>query len=177
MNVKRILVGPLQANCYILTIEKDNIIIDPGSEADKIKNSIKGKVICILITHHHDDHTGALEEIKETFNCPIYDFSNLQEQKYQINNFYFEVIYTKGHTDDSITYYFYKDKIMFTGDFLFKGTIGRTDLETGNVIEMQKSINKIKTYHDIKIYPGHGEETTINDEKQNNIYLGSGIWI
>lgn len=175
MNIKTLPVGPLQANCYILTVGSNNIIIDPGSEADKIKTNIKGKVSAILITHHHEDHVGVLREMKELFNCPVYSFYNLLEQKYQIDDFYFEAIYTKGHTDDSITYYFYKDKIMFTGDFLFKETIGRTDLHSGNKLEMQKSIAKIKKYHDIKIYPGHGEETTIDYEKQNNIYLESEI--
>lgn len=177
MNIKKIPVGPLQANCYILTIGDDNIIIDPGSEDEKIKKNIKGKVNSILVTHSHDDHIGALEELQKTFNCPVYSFYNLKSQKYKINSFCFEVIYTKGHTDDSVTYYFYKDRIMFTGDFLFKGTIGRTDLDTGNIFEMKKSIDIIKKYHDIKIFPGHGDETTIDYEKKNNIYLGSEIWM
>ena len=60
---------------------------------------------------------------------------------------------------------------MFTGDFLFKGTIGRTDLPTGNMDEMKKSIKLIKTYPDCKIYPGHGESTTLNEEKKSNIYF------
>ena len=61
---------------------------------------------------------------------------------------------------------------MFTGDFLFKGTIGRTDLETGNIIIMKNSIEKIKKYSDnIEIYPGHGNKTTLEYEKKHNLYL------
>ena len=61
---------------------------------------------------------------------------------------------------------------MFTGDFLFKGTIGRTDLPGGDVQKMKKSINKIKKYSDdIKIYPGHGATTSLKAEKENNYFL------
>ena len=79
---------------------------------------------------------------------------------------------TKGHTTDSVTYYFYLDNIMFTGDFIFKETIGRTDLETGNMNEMKISLEKIKSYDDsIIIYPGHGDITNLGYEKENNIWL------
>ena len=61
---------------------------------------------------------------------------------------------------------------MFTGDFIFKENIGRTDLETGNMLEMQESLNMIKKYgDDIILYPGHGESTTLGYEKVNNIYF------
>ena len=61
---------------------------------------------------------------------------------------------------------------MFTGDFLFKETIGRTDLPSGNQNEMFKSLNKIKSYPgDTKIYPGHGPSTTLKYEKENNYFL------
>jgi len=62
---------------------------------------------------------------------------------------------------------------MFTGDFLFYGTIGRTDLEGSNEEDMKKSIDKIKKYPDAKIYPGHGWTTTLKREKEKNIYFRS----
>ena len=94
------------------------------------------------------------------------------EQKHYIDPFNFEVIYTPGHTSDSITYYFYDYGVMFTGDFLFKESIGRKDLETGNVNDMLESIDKIKEYDpSIKIYPGHGDTTTLEYELENNSYL------
>jgi glyoxylase-like metal-dependent hydrolase (beta-lactamase superfamily II) len=71
-----------------------------------------------------------------------------------------------------VTYYFKKNKIMFTGDFLFKGTIGRCDLEGGNIRKMEESLRIIKEYdNDIKIYPGHGDSSILGDEKKNNPYL------
>jgi len=164
MNVKRVIVGELEENCYILEKENKCIIIDPGDEVDKIINNIKYSVIGILITHYHFDHIGALELLKEKYN--------INENNYNIDGFSFEVIDTPGHTSDSKTYYFKDDNIMFVGDFIFKNGIGRMDLPTGNKEEMIKSLNKIFTYPlDTIIYPGHGEETTLKDEKKNIDYL------
>ena len=93
--------------------------------------------------------------------------------KITIGPFDIEVIYTKGHTNDSVTYYFKEEKIMFTGDFIFKNSIGRTDLG-GNTKDMIESINKIKHYDDsIIIYPGHGEYTTLSSEKENNEFFNT----
>ena len=172
MNIKKVVVGRLQENCYILEKDEECIIIDPGDEVDKIIANITYPPIAILITHNHFDHVGALIPLKEKYNIPVYDYNNLKEEELSTGNFKINVIYTPGHTSDSITFYFKEEEIMFTGDFLFKGTIGRTDLSTGNFEEMQKSIRKILTYNDIiKVYPGHGENTTLGLEKKYNEYL------
>jgi glyoxylase-like metal-dependent hydrolase (beta-lactamase superfamily II) len=170
MILKKIKVGYLETNCYILIKDKDALIIDPGDEYEKIIKETKNlNILGILITHHHFDHVGALNNFK---NIEIYDSTNLEEKEYSIKKFKFKVIKTKGHTDDSISFYFEEEKIMFVGDFVFKNSIGRTDLETGNYEEMKKSIKKIKTYpKNTKIYPGHGEETTLEMELKNNPYF------
>lgn len=172
MIVKTVPVGYLNTNCYI--VEKDDkcIIIDPGDDFDIIVSSIDKNVVGILITHNHFDHVGALLDIKNKYNVKVYDYNNLKEGINSISNFKFEVIYTSGHTSDSVTYYFKEDNIMFTGDFLFKDTVGRTDLDTGNDEDMLNSIKKIMEYsNDIKVYPGHGEMTNLGYEKENNIYF------
>lgn len=172
MNIKRVVVGPLQENCYIVEKEGESLIIDPGDEADKIIASITYPPVAILITHNHFDHVGALQSLKEKYNIPVYDYNNLKEGELSTGKFNIDVIYTPGHTSDSVTFYFKEEKTMFTGDFLFKETIGRTDLSTGNFKEMKKSIRKILTYSDIiKVYPGHGEDTTLGQEKKYNEYL------
>ena len=172
MLVKRIVVGMLEENCYIVENKNECIIIDPGDEVSKIIKNITLKPRAILITHRHFDHIGALEETKEKYNIPVYEYNNLKEGKLNIGGFNIEVIYTPGHTDDSVTYYFKNDQVMFTGDFLFKDSIGRTDLKTGNLEKMRKSIRKIKEYCDIiKVYPGHNDSTTIGYEKDSNIYF------
>ena len=92
--------------------------------------------------------------------------------EYTVEDFKFKVIYTPGHRNDSVTYFFYEDDIMFTGDFLFYLSVGRTDLEYADKHDMINSIRLIKEYPDnIKIYPGHGTDTTLGFEKKYNDYL------
>lgn len=169
MQIKKIEVGYLQTNCYVLIDNNDVIVIDPGNEYKKIEKEIKNKkILAVIVTHHHFDHIGALKYFD---NKLILDKNNLQEKNYKIGPFEFNIIYTPGHTNDSITIYFEKEQIMFTGDFLFKESIGRTDLG-GNYSDMLKSIKKIKQYNDdIKIYPGHGDRTSLDFEKKNNMFL------
>lgn len=173
MKINRVVTGSLKENCYVLTIDNECLIIDPGDDYNLIKTEIgANKVIAILLTHDHFDHVGAVQNIKEDYNCPVYSFDNLKEGKKEIVKFKFNVIYTPGHTRSSISFYFKEHKAMFTGDFLFKNSIGRCDLPTGDINEMKNSLNKIKEYDDdIIIYPGHGDKTTLQYEKCNNGYL------
>ena len=170
MEINSVVVGPLDTNCYILNNNGKIIIIDPGDEKDKIINEVSGEVVGIIITHHHFDHVGAMEEIKKYYKVNVYDYSNLKENN-KIDNFEFKMIHTPGHTDDSITIYFEKEKIMFVGDFIFYGSIGRTDLG-GNISDMKKSIESILLYDDdIKLYPGHFIPTKIGVERNNLINI------
>ena len=173
MQVKSVKVGPLKTNCYVIIENNDAIIIDPGAEFVKIKPLIENKrVIGVLLTHRHDDHIGALTDIVRYYGCPVYDRSNLEERKYDFCGIKLEVIYTPGHTSDSVTYYFYEYGFMFVGDFIFKGTIGRCDLPTGDFEEMQKSILKMKNYSErTNLYPGHEAFTSLGEEIRLNPYL------
>lgn len=169
MEINCVKVGYLETNCYILNKNNSTIVIDPGDDYELITPYIKN-LKAILITHSHPDHIGALDDFKKNYDVPIYDFYNLKEGVNKIDEFEFYVLKTPGHREDSLTYIF--DKVMFTGDFVFKGSIGRTDLETGNMIEMIASIKKIKEYDDSYIiYPGHGDKTTLGYEKLNNMFF------
>lgn len=170
MEIKRLEVGYLQANCYILKNNDECIVIDPGDEYEVIKKEITN-LKAILVTHNHPDHIGALKQLKEAYKVPVYDYYNLEEGKFNISSFEFNILYTPGHRIDAITFIFEKEKIMFTGDFLFKGTIGRTDLDTGNIGQMRDSIKKIKNYDGYTVYPGHGDKTTIEEEKLYNPFF------
>ena len=165
--------GYLATNCYILEKNGSCLVVDPGDELYAIEKQIgKNKLLAILVTHHHEDHIGALKPLVQKYHVPVYDADNTLEQKYEIGPFSFEVLRTPGHSSDSITFYFESYQFMFVGDFIFQNTIGRTDLETGNMETMKQSIAKIKHYPDyIKCYPGHGENTTLGEEKENNIYF------
>lgn len=158
MQIETIPVGYLQANCYLVTKNNKTIIIDPGDESSKIINHCIGKnIVGILVTHHHFDHIGALEEIEKHYK--------LKHNPKMIEDFSYQVLETPGHTKDSICFYFEKEQTLFSGDFIFYHTIGRWDLESGSFKDMQSSIHKILTYpSNIKIYPGHGESTTLEDE-------------
>lgn len=159
MNIKTIQVGPLETNCYILSIDNECIIVDPGDEFLKIKKEIGDKkVIGCLVTHFHQDHIEALEELVSNYDIEI--------NKSQYGKFEYEIIETPGHTFDSKTFYFKKDNIMFTGDFIFYRSIGRTDLG-GNNKDMITSLENFKKYDDnITIYPGHGPSTILGEEKK-----------
>lgn len=173
MEVRKIKVGYLETNCYILVEQGNCLIIDPGDQFYSIEKQIgTNNILGILVTHRHPDHIGALDKLVQTYNLKVFDKGNLKEDKYEIGPFRFEVIYTEGHTNDSITFYFYDYNFMFTGDFLFNHSIGRTDMPTGSMDDMKKSIEKITKYSDrIRVYPGHGEATVLGEEKQNNPFF------
>lgn len=172
MKIEVLHLGYLQTNCYFLIKNNKVLLIDPADEFEKIKNKLEGlDLIGVIVTHHHFDHIGALKEVLENYKVNLYDVSNMVEGINSIGDFCFEVIYTKGHTEDSITIYFKEEKVMFVGDFIFRDTVGRTDLPGGDYNEMLKSINKIKKYPNVTIYPGHEEITTLEYEKANNEFF------
>ena len=173
MKIERLEVGKLECNCYLLDINNKVLIIDPGDDSDKIIDMIDNRdVVGIIITHYHFDHIGALDYIVSKYGCSVYDINNMNEGENKIGEFVFDIIYTLGHKDDCITIYFKDDKIMFTGDFIFKDCIGRCDLPGGDINEMMESIRKIKMYNrDIVVYPGHGDSTNLGYEIDNNIYF------
>ncbi len=173
MQVKVIKVGLLQTNCYILVKDDECLVIDPGDDFGRIDEEVKKyKLKGVLLTHRHPDHVGALGELVKKYGVVVYDKGYFDEGEYEIGNFKFNVIYTMGHTNDSISYFFPLDNILFTGDFLFKESIGRTDLDGGSVKDMGMSIGKIKRMNDsVLIYPGHGPSTNLGYEKKNNPFL------
>ena len=177
IEIKTMKVGRLETNCYILIKNNKCLIIDPGDEAEKIVDKVgKNKIVAILITHGHFDHVGALKKIVDKYNCEVYKYENLEEKEYLIDQFKFKIIFTPGHSSDSVTYYFEDCNKMFCGDFIFRENIGRCDLPTGNLDIMYESISKIKKYNNIDVLPGHGDFTTIDYEKEHNIYFKTRVY-
>ena len=172
MKITKIVTGYLEENCYLIENNNKLLVVDPGDEAEKIKSHIGNLDIeAILITHSHFDHIGALKDLLAVDNYLVIN-SNTKESQIELPNFKFEIIKTPGHSSDSVSYYFPKEKMIFVGDFIFKNSIGRTDLETGDSKMMRKSLNLIKTFpKDIIIYPGHFEQTTLDFELKNNPFL------
>lgn len=164
MKINCLVLGMLGTNCYILENNNEIIIIDPADQSDKIINFCNGKkVVEILVTHHHFDHIGALNDLEKYYN--------LKHNNFHSSNFNYEVIKTPGHTDDLVTFYFKKDKVMFCGDFIFNGSIGRYDFENSSIEDMKKSLDIISKYpDDIILYPGHGDKTILGNEKRHFKY-------
>lgn len=173
MQVKSVKVGNLDTNCYVVSYDKKAIIIDPGDDFYKIKNLVgSDQVIGVFVTHNHFDHVGALKQVLNYYGVSLYNYHNLEERRYDVKGLNIEVIYTPGHSSDSITLYLYDYEIMFVGDFIFKRSIGRTDLETGSSNDMKHSLEKIKHYKSrIILYPGHGDYTILGDEIRLNPYF------
>ena len=174
MEIKNVVTGYLDENCYVLINDGNCLVVDPGDDYNKIKEVIgDNKVLGVLITHSHFDHIGALRNFLTKRSIKIFKKSNLEENKtYQIGDFQFKCIYTPGHSKDSVTFYFEEDNCMFSGDFIFKESVGRTDLPGGSEKELKESIQKILTYpDDITLYPGHNESTSLGYEKENNTFL------
>lgn len=171
IKITKIVNGYLDENCYLIEGRDSILIVDPGSESEKIISKIKEinkEVKAILITHYHFDHIGALDELKNKYDVNVIDYNS--KQNVNIDDMNFKVIKCYGHTLDSVMFYFYDDKIIFTGDFVFKGTIGIYDKE--NEQTMFESLSMIKDFDkDIVLYPGHGMQTTIGFELKNNPFL------
>lgn len=200
MILETVVVGPYQANCYILAekIGSEAIIIDPGEDYNRIKKAIdKHKLTpkIIVNTHGHIDHIGA----NDKFGLPVYvhkdDAEFLIDSKKNMSAFLgspaslgskiktlkdkdkitlekisLEVIHTPGHTPGSIC--LKMDDILFTGDTLFYGGIGRTDFPYANEEKMRESLKKLMSLPDkLKILPGHGQASSIGEERKSNPFI------
>ena len=194
-------VGEIEANCYILSSDQTHnaILIDPGDEYPKIKAFLDTKGITpklIVHTHGHIDHIQADNE----FNLPVYvhklDVALLENPDRNLSSFLshpfnvkapikpvedqehitlddigLEVIHTPGHTPGGIC--LKADTIIFTGDTLFAGSVGRTDFPGASQKELIQSIRgRLLIFPDTTIiYPGHGPRSTIGKERKNNPFL------
>lgn len=209
--IEKIITGKWKENCYIIyDINKYSIVIDPGSDSDRIISFIKSKnlkVLAILNTHGHYDHVGAVKKLKDKFSIPFFlsfkdqklleranlylmffpdaEFIQIPKVDYyfdkirlpvKLADFSIQVLFTPGHTKGSVCFQI-KD-VIFTGDTLLKGEIGRIDVTEGDKHTMKKSLKRIsKLPTRIIIYPGHGEATMLSNElKYNNKFIEAMEW-
>jgi hydroxyacylglutathione hydrolase len=191
MIVKRFTVGWLSTNCYVVGCEetREAAVIDPGmeskAEAEPILDFIKQNSLhikYIINTHGHPDHIAGNAIMKKATGAPILihenDAKRVQANRklhdgdvLQVGTFKLVVLHTPGHTKDGIS--LLGDNVVFTGDTLFAGSIGRTDFIGGSYEELMRSIRtKLLCLPDsFKVYPGHFPPTTIGEEKKYNPFL------
>jgi hydroxyacylglutathione hydrolase len=208
MRWKKLTVGPVQENTYILyDSNNEAIIIDPGSEGLKIIQNIESqklKPLAVLLTHAHFDHIGAVDPVREKYKMPLYIHKKEQDwltntkkngsvhfgqnitakpashlltdndKSLKIGSFSFEVLSTPGHSPGSVSYYLKGAGAVFSGDALFAGSIGRTDLYGGSQDTLLKSIHEklLQLPEETVVLSGHGPETTIGMEMDSNPFLG-----
>jgi len=194
MKLLAIPVGSYEANCYLLKdeISLEIAVIDPGASGGLLIKEIEklqGKVKYILLTHGHADHTGAVKSLAERFNAPVY-ISQKDEALINNGEFMFEkikidgvikdgdsfkigdlvikCIETPGHTPGGVC--FLVNEYLFSGDTLFKESIGRTDFSGGDYEALMSSIKNIlfALPKETKVFPGHGPETSIKHERKYN---------
>jgi glyoxylase-like metal-dependent hydrolase (beta-lactamase superfamily II) len=192
MRIQTFNVGMLSTNCYVANCPetKEAIIIDPGldatQEADPIIRYVNAsalKVKFIVNTHGHSDHVSGNALLKKKYIVPIciheYDVHCLNGSAnvvlkdkglLKFGQMTLEVMHTPGHTPGSIS--LVGENLVFTGDTLFAGGIGRTDFPGGSDSDMRLSLEKLLLLSDnYVVYPGHGEVSTIGEEKRFNPFL------
>lgn len=194
LQVHALTLGAYQTNCYIIH-DKNSAsccVIDPGYEADTIADKLTElglSLEAILLTHGHFDHVGAVRDLAADTGCQVWLCANDLNMPAQLTagqlyytNTYAEgttvhlaglditVLHTPGHTPGSVC--LLVEDTLFSGDTLFAGSCGRTDLPGGSWEQMCASLKRLAGIEaNLWILPGHGESTMLASEKKYNPYL------
>jgi glyoxylase-like metal-dependent hydrolase (beta-lactamase superfamily II) len=201
----RLVVGPLEVNCYVICCRQtgEAAVIDPGADSARIIQRIETRgwrPVMILNTHGHIDHVSANADIADHFKIPVIlhaDDAFLLEaedlfglapilkarpspsparllndgDRVELGELEIEVLHTPGHTPGGCCLLL--DSICFSGDTVFSGSIGRTDLPGGDYDTLMESIRDkiLPLDDDIELLPGHGPETSVGQERELNPFL------
>ena len=193
MQILTMPVGLYQTNCYMVWGEGDKcVLIDPGYCANALLEQVEkqGKQLeAILLTHGHFDHVGAVRDIVAETDCKVYICDKetalpegLTAGKLYYTHSYddgdtveaagltFKVIHTPGHTPGGVC--LLCGDALFSGDTLFAGSMGRTDFPCGDYATIKKSLDRLAALEgDYRVFPGHGEDTTLDFERKTNPYM------
>lgn len=201
-SVRRIEVGPIGTNCYIITCPVTGavLLIDPGGDASRISGELE-RLDAVVYTHGHFDHCGGAAGLLEKFEAetmihgadgPLLEIASaagaewgfqvsqpprprrelVDGDRVETGEMVFKVIHTPGHSPGSIC--LYGHGMLFSGDTLFRDSIGRTDLPGSSDRLMQSSLRRLMAMvePDTAVYPGHGPATVMKRELEQNPFLG-----
>ena len=192
MDISILPLGMLQTNCYLLSEGDRCLVIDPGAEPEKVLAALERQGLtleAILLTHGHFDHVGGVKTLAAETDCPVYmcqedlglpsamtsgplyyTHAYGEGDVLTLGGMTFTVLHTPGHTPGSVCLDFQGH--LFTGDTLFAGSCGRTDFPGSSSKDMKVSLARLaKLEGNPVVYPGHGETTTLDEEKRYNPYL------
>ncbi len=194
MNIEVMVLGAYQTNCYLVWGENSDtcVVIDPGYAPEEVLYRAKNlgkRIEAVLLTHGHFDHVGGVRKIAEETGCLVYicpDELGMPEAWTAGALYYtdtyseadvvalagvsFRVYHTPGHTPGSVC--LGVEDSLFSGDTLFWGSCGRTDLPGSSQVEILRSLKGLAALEgDYTVYPGHGQKTTLSEERKYNPYM------
>lgn len=185
--------APLCTNTFLLVTDAGHAVaIDPAADASLYEQALEqtgAKLTHILCTHGHYDHVGAVKQLREKWGCKVYldpadakgnsslpmtesDSGYVDGGEIKVDDLTFKTWHTPGHTPGS--WVILCGDMFFTGDTLFHGSIGRTDLPGGSMMQMEESLQKLLELpvpDKARVLPGHEAFSTMADEKRHNYYL------
>jgi hydroxyacylglutathione hydrolase len=208
MILETVIVGALEANCYILGCERTRqaIVIDPGDDPNDILRVLKRHRLSVerlVVTHAHFDHLLAARPLQQSTGAPFYladaDRTELLAMRrtamawigrdpgeppevhgdiipgaaMRVGDLSLEVRGTPGHSPGGVTFVDHEGRRAFTGDTVFAGSIGRTDLPGGNLKVLLEAIRReiLSLPDDYTLLPGHGPSSSVLDERMSNPFL------
>ena len=194
INMKTLPLGAYQTNCYLVWEEASPtcVVIDPGYQPETVLAEAKAlgkQIAAILLTHGHFDHVGGVKTIAAETDCPVYlceyDLSMPPQMTagplyytklygegdfVELAGLSFKVLHTPGHTPGSVC--LICENVIFSGDTLFWGSCGRTDLPGGSWSTIRGSLQRLADLPgDFDVYPGHGDATKLSFERKMNPYM------